>query len=127
MLIKIGNTLKDISNFTVLLFLFVYIYALLGMELFAFRIKFDEFGNPVYCDDNPTQCFGTSPRLNFDSWFNAMIAVFILLVGDDWNSYMFDYVRATNESTIVYFISLVIIGNLVLLNLFLAILLKQFE
>jgi voltage-dependent calcium channel L type alpha-1D len=72
-------------------------------------------------------CPGESPRANFDSFANAMITVFILLVGDDWNSYMFDYTRTTSKASILYFTSLTVIGNLILLNLFLAILLKQFE
>ncbi len=36
LLVTIWNTLKDITTFTILLTLFLYIYALLGMELFAF-------------------------------------------------------------------------------------------
>lgn len=32
----IGRTLKDVSTFSVLLFLFIFIYALLGMELFGY-------------------------------------------------------------------------------------------
>lgn len=34
--------MKDISSFGVLLFLFLYIYALLGMEMFANKIRFNE-------------------------------------------------------------------------------------
>jgi hypothetical protein len=52
--------MKDISNFSVLLALFVFIYSLLGMELFAYRVKFDE--NDVV-DEN-----GQSPRTNFDEF-----------------------------------------------------------
>ena len=40
---------------------------------------------------------------------------------------MYDHYRATNNLTIVYFMFLFIFGNLILLNLFLAILLKNFE
>lgn len=40
---------------------------------------------------------------------------------------MYDHYRATGPLTIVYFIFLFIFGNLILLNLFLAILLKNFE
>lgn len=47
MLIKIGATLKDISNFVILLFLFLFIYTILGMELFAYKIRFDEDNNPI--------------------------------------------------------------------------------
>ena len=126
MLVKIGNTFKDVSNFSVLLFLFMFTYALLGMELYANKIKFDQYNNPVDCEEDK-DCLGESLRTNFDSWVNAMITVFILIVGDDWNSYMFDYVRATNKNSILYFMSLVTLGNLILLNLFLAIILKQFE
>ena len=32
----IGRTLKDISTFSILLFLFMFIYSLLGMEVFSF-------------------------------------------------------------------------------------------
>lgn len=100
MMIKIGKTLKDISNFTILLFLFIFTYALLGMELFANRIKFDVNNNPIDIndcnDENGCVGLGESPRLNFDTWSNAMITIFILLVGDDWNSIMFDYARATS-------------------------------
>ena len=46
-LIKIGKTFKDISNFIILLFIFIFTYAMLGMELFAFKCRFDEEGNPV--------------------------------------------------------------------------------
>jgi hypothetical protein len=40
---------------------------------------------------------------------------------------MYDHYRATGPFTIAYFIFLFIFGNLILLNLFLAILLKNFE
>ena len=40
---------------------------------------------------------------------------------------MYDHVRTTGYKSLVFFISLFILGNLVLLNLFLAILLKNFE
>lgn len=37
----IVKTLKDISTFSVLLFLFIFTYTLLGMEMFAYKAKFD--------------------------------------------------------------------------------------
>jgi hypothetical protein len=40
---------------------------------------------------------------------------------------MYEHVRATNGYSVLFFVSLVIIGNFILLNLFLAILLKNFE
>jgi hypothetical protein len=40
---------------------------------------------------------------------------------------MYAYVRGSGSYMIVFFVSLVIFGNFILLNLFLAILLKNFE
>jgi len=41
LLVTIGNTLKDVSNFSVLLFLFIFTYTLLGMEVFAYKVQFN--------------------------------------------------------------------------------------
>ena len=48
-------------------------------------------------------------------------------MNDGWSSYMGNYVRATSLASILYFSSLIILGNVILLNLFLAIMLKEFE
>ena len=40
---------------------------------------------------------------------------------------MYDYVRATSEVAVLFFVSLVIFGNWILLNLFLATLLSNFQ
>ena len=42
------NSLIDISNFTVLLMLIIYILALLGMEMFAYSVYKDEEGEDVF-------------------------------------------------------------------------------
>ena len=34
-----GSTLRDIASFSVLLLLFIFIFSLLGMELFAHKVK----------------------------------------------------------------------------------------
>jgi voltage-dependent calcium channel L type alpha-1D len=40
LLSTMGKTLIDISSFSVVLFLFMFIYSILGMELFAYKAKF---------------------------------------------------------------------------------------
>ena len=42
LLVKMYITLKDIRNFTVLMLIFMFIYTLLGMEVFAYRIRFND-------------------------------------------------------------------------------------
>lgn len=36
---KIMMTFKDISNFSILLFIFMFVYTLLGMELYAYNVS----------------------------------------------------------------------------------------
>lgn len=51
-----------------------------------------------------------------------------MLIGDNWINFMQDHIRCTNWwGGVIYFVSLCIIGNIILVNLFLAILLKNFE
>lgn len=118
---KIVITIKDISNFSVLLVLFMFTYTLLGMELFAYRVRFNDDGEVV------SDGSGTSPRANFDEFVFGMTTIFIVLIGEDWNSVMYSHARATGNVYQIFFILLFILGNLILLNLFLAILLKNFE
>ena len=51
------KSLADISNFTLLLLLVLYIIALLGMEIFSFSVVFDIDGNPVFGEDNIKAAF----------------------------------------------------------------------
>ena len=52
-------TVTSLGNFLVLLFLYMYIVSILGMQLFAGKLKYDSDG---YVDKN-----GESPDLNFDT------------------------------------------------------------
>lgn len=123
------TTLKDITNFSVLMLIFMFIYSLLGMEMFAYRIKFNSRNKdyPLSPIDVPAINKGWYPRSNFNTFLNSMVTVFGILIGENWNSAMYDHLRAGSKTAYVFFISLFIFGNLILLNLFLAILLKNFE
>ena len=72
--------------------------------------------------------------MNFNNIFYSLVTVFLVIVSEDWNSDMALYVRAKGfESTsgrsvaIAYFFILFIIGNTIMLALFTALLLKNFE
>ena len=104
--------MQAILSLMLLLLLFLVIFALLGMTLFGgkFSYKLDP------------------PRTNFDDFWNSFLAVFQILTGEDWNQVMYDGVLANGgpQKTSgllhsLYFVGLVIIGNYVLLNVFLAI------
>jgi len=99
----LGRTLVDIATFSILLFLFIVTFTLLGLELFANRAKF--------LDDMVDNVNGSSPRNNFDRFMNSFTTVFIVLTNDGISTIFYDYYRAVGAiSAILFFISLVIIG-----------------
>ena len=67
------------------------------------------------------------PRMNFRNFLNGFILVFTVLTGENWDSNMFMLAKSHGYIAIVYFVTLVIIGVMIFLNLFLAILLENFE
>lgn len=92
-LTKTVASLKDISNFSLLLFLFMFIFALLGMELFANIALIDEDENLVVGAENVQALFATGiyevPRDNFNNVGFALTTIFIVIVGEDWNWTMY--------------------------------------
>lgn len=66
---SIAQTISAIANFIVLLLLFIYVFALLGMTMFAGKFSFDDHG---YHDPS----HGSVPRMNFDTLDWAIITVF---------------------------------------------------
>lgn len=117
---SIAATVKAIGNFMVIMAIFIYVFSLLGMQLFAGRFKFDSEG--YYDEIN-----GKVPRTNFDGLLWSIITVFQIMVGDEWNQVMYKAYLAVSPNSVGYFIVLVLLGKIILLNLFLAILLGNFE
>mmetsp|Transcript_7183 Transcript_7183/g.12108 ORF Transcript_7183/g.12108 Transcript_7183/m.12108 type:complete len:1503 (-) Transcript_7183:75-4583(-) len=107
-----SRSYKSFIYITMLMFLFIFIYALLGMSLFGGKFDYDD---------------GT-PRGNYDTFPIAIITVFQVLTMENWQTVLFDSMRGnTNKFFIsIFYISWIFIGNFILLNLFLAILLDSF-
>ena len=138
-LVTTGKSLKDISQFSILLILFMYIFALLGMELFANMALVDGDENLIYGEEKvhalyASDAYYTFPRDNWNNVGFALTTVFILIIGEDWNWTMYTWVRAYGAGSglaefiaIFFFIFLMVIGNIVLFSVFTAILLQNFE
>jgi len=104
LLLTIIHTMHSIAPFCIILLIFLFIYTLLGMELFAFKAKFD--GARKLDSVN-----GTSPLSNFDNFIDAFASVFAVLVGDCWSDIFFDYYRAYSAvASIFFFITLLPFG-----------------
>ncbi|GLD95008.1 hypothetical protein PINS_up003633 [Pythium insidiosum] len=117
------STLREVGNFSVLFLLFMYIYALIGMQTFANQFQFDVHGNRASRPENIYYI----PRSNFDTLLWSLVTVFQILTGENWNTVMLDGWRSSGWSAVLYFVSLVVLGNFIVLNLFLAILLGNFD
>ena len=117
---SIAFTVLTIKDYTILLCLFIYVFALLGMSFFAGKVKFNE-------DNEFDLVNGEEPRANFDNLKWSALTVFEIMIGENWNGVMYDHMRSVGEMSCVYFIGLVILGNIIMLNLFLAILLGNFD
>jgi Na+-transporting methylmalonyl-CoA/oxaloacetate decarboxylase gamma subunit len=120
----IVKTFKDISNFTVLLCLVIYIMAMFGLSLFANRFHFDPVTSLAFTNiTSPAYAAANVPRSNFDSLQGAVATVFQIVITCNWNNVMYDAYRSTGLSGQLYVLVVVTIGWLVLLNTFLSVLL----
>lgn len=66
-----------------------------------------------------------SPDLNFDIFSSAFVSIFTITMSEDWQYVMYNAVLALDRSSSVIFVLVILIGNFVMLNLFLALLLSQ--
>ncbi|KAG4062064.1 Sodium channel protein type 4 subunit alpha B [Phytophthora cactorum] len=122
----VGRALASIANFGVLLFIFIYIYALVGMQFFGNTMRFDSNGYPTPYNINDYWS-GTVPRLNFDTFLWSTITVFKIITTDNWNEDMYNVIRSNGMFAALYTISLIVFGNFIMMNLFLALLLDKFS
>ncbi|KAJ1454328.1 Ion transport protein-domain-containing protein, partial [Pelagophyceae sp. CCMP2097] len=132
LLLTMYKTAQDIVNFAVLLFLFVLIFALWGMQAFANNLNFDpETHGKIkfstrFGDDGGGAA--TPPPLNFDDFGAAMVTVFGILTGESWNLVMYDLMRGRGfEYGFIFMFATQLILVFCIMNLFLAILLANFS
>lgn len=91
----------------------------MGMQFFAGKLRTNENDQ---CDSN-----GVSPRYNFDDFFGAFLSVFIILTGENWNEMMYNAMRCTSQIACLYFITVLVLGNIIMLQLLVAIVLSNFD
>ena len=124
------RTMDNVAVFFGLLMLFIFIFSILGMNLFGCK----------FCDPETGNC----ERKNFDSLLWATVTVFQvdvrhsknndddsfnikILTQEDWNIVLFYGMERTNHWAALYFILLMTFGNYVLFNLLVAILVEGFK
>ncbi|XP_053974046.1 sodium channel protein para isoform X19 [Hylaeus volcanicus] len=110
-----GRTVGALGNLTFVLCIIIFIFAVMGMQLFGKN----------YTDNVDRFPDGELPRWNFTDFMHSFMIVFRVLCGE-WIESMWDCMLVGDVSCIPFFLATVVIGNLVVLNLFLALLLSNF-
>uniref|UniRef100_A0A8C7M6D1 Sodium channel protein n=1 Tax=Oncorhynchus kisutch TaxID=8019 RepID=A0A8C7M6D1_ONCKI len=118
-LIKIiGNSVGALGNLTLVLAIIVFIFAVVGMQLFGKNYQ------DCVCKISK-DC--TLPRWHMKDFFHSFLIVFRVLCGE-WIETMWDCMEVAGQPLcILVFMLVMVIGNLVVLNLFLALLLSSFS
>ncbi|XP_069081364.1 sodium channel protein type 2 subunit alpha [Pleurodeles waltl] len=119
MLIKIiGNSVGALGNLTLVLAIIVFIFAVVGMQLFGKSYKECVCKIAEDCE---------LPRWHMNDFFHSFLIVFRVLCGE-WIETMWDCMEVAGQSLcLIVFMLVMVIGNLVVLNLFLALLLSSFS
>ncbi|XP_034165654.2 sodium channel, voltage-gated, type I like, alpha b isoform X8 [Pangasianodon hypophthalmus] len=119
MLIKIiGNSVGALGNLTLVLAIIVFIFAVVGMQLFGKSYRDCVCKIAVDCE---------LPRWHMVDFFHSFLIVFRVLCGE-WIETMWDCMEVAGQTMcLIVFMMVMVIGNLVVLNLFLALLLSSFS
>ncbi|CAD7014762.1 unnamed protein product [Ceratitis capitata] len=112
------STIGALGNLTLILVIVIYIFAVIGMQLFSKDYTPEKF------DPDPV------PRWNFNDFFHSFMMIFRILCGE-WIEPLWDCMRAEEEqgasSCFAIFLPTLVMGNFMVLNLFLALLLNSFN
>ncbi|NXO42044.1 SCN5A protein, partial [Locustella ochotensis] len=117
-LIKIiCNSLGALSNLTLVLAIIIFIFAIVGVQLFG----------RSYALNCTKISKGHELRWHMMDFFHSFLVIFRILCGE-WIETMWDCMVVAEPSLcLVVFLLVMVIGNLVVLNLFIALLLSSFS
>jgi hypothetical protein len=122
----VTRSLASVGFVSLLLFLFMLVFSVLGMQLFG-----GAFDGPYLREHSYLQSTAVGgpmqldkPRMHFDTFHHSFITVFVLLTTEGWNEVMFHAMYATHPSSALYFVSWICVGRFIVLNIFLAVLLQ---
>ncbi|XP_037844358.1 sodium channel protein type 11 subunit alpha isoform X2 [Chlorocebus sabaeus] len=126
-LIKIiGNSVGALGSLTVVLVIVIFIFSVVGMQL---------FGHSFNSQKSTKLCNPTGPTVSclrhwhMGDFWHSFLVVFRILCGE-WIENMWECMQEANASSslcVIVFILITVIGKLVVLNLFIALLLNSFS
>lgn len=133
LLTSIIKTVVALAEYFVLFVILWYVFTLTFMSVFANRFDFTdeshrtrvEDGHEPYCSDGVPESEWCIPRSHFDTIVPAVVTIFSIMTGENWNAVMYDGMRSGWINAVFFFI-LIVFGQILTLNLFLTILIEKF-
>jgi len=92
----------------VLLLLFLFVFSVLGMQLFGGSL------NKAF-----------NPYMRFDNIQWSFVNTFMILTGENWPTMFYAAFKRTDASAVIYFVMWIILGQYILLNLVVAVILDE--
>ncbi|XP_054549163.1 sodium channel protein type 11 subunit alpha [Talpa occidentalis] len=125
-LIKIiGHSVGALGNLTVVLTIVVFIFSVVSMQLFGSR--FNDKKDIKQCSAGYNSTSLCLRRWHMGDFYHSFLVVFRILCGE-WIENMWECMAvAQMPLCIIVFLSIMVIGKLVVLNLFIALLLNSFS
>lgn len=114
LIMSVLKSSRGVMDVVVFLVLFQVVHSIIAMQLFG--------GSHLHSVDN-------TPRWNFDTFGRSFLTLLQVITGDQWSSIAYDAVDAENPHWLMvpFLIVIFILGQYVLLNLFIAVILENFS
>lgn len=108
-LLVIRHSFSDYLPLAIILFMFLFLFTLFGVQIFNFH------------ENNK------SPNSFFD-FLDGFITCFTILTTDNWYPFIVKFFDRTDRNWIIFYtLTIVFIGNFIILDLFIATMLRKFE
>lgn len=107
---SIWLTCVRMIDYTLLFILFIFMYSMLGYSLF------NESSPPI--------------DFTFKNFGDCLLTVFYVIIGDHWTDIYFAFYNEGHANKVgctIYFVTLVLLGHIAMMNIFLAYLIENFE
>lgn len=100
----------------VLMFIFLFMFGVLGVQFFSGKLT-DAYEARLLAESDV-------PFLSFNNLWTSCVKVFAIMTGDEWNRLMSVHYQVSGAIAIPYFVLLEALGPFVVINMFVAIILK---
>ena len=136
-IVMVTECVSAIADFFVVLCIILFTFALTGMSFFGDSLcepgrrgcaGFPEIDLKVECvrqhGENAWKCL-ERPAATFSNSYYSLLTVFQIFTGENWHTVMYNAVEATSWAAVFYFIVAIILGKFVLMNLFMATIIRR--